>query len=181
MVMVEQEPPTIREAGRIKDARGRKVTQLDPVMMHLLRRHDVIPSDALREIAKQVGIGMTQVNRALFWASLVGVTSVFITVPISITGFVRGWIDSFSLILSLLLPNSIWICVFIFWVRTRNVRQQRIGTVMLKHLRCPHCGYDLRSLPTDPADGLTVCPECGCAWRLDSAEGTQAGNCDDRK
>jgi transcription initiation factor TFIIIB Brf1 subunit/transcription initiation factor TFIIB len=37
---------------------------------------------------------------------------------------------------------------------------------MLKHLRCPHCGYDLRGLAADPEDGATVCPECGCAWRL---------------
>ena len=41
------------------------------------------------------------------------------------------------------------------------------NNVMLQHLRCPHCGYDLRLLPTDPKDGASVCPECGCAWRLE--------------
>ena len=42
---------------------------------------------------------------------------------------------------------------------------------MLKHLRCPHCGYDIRGLPTAPEDVATECPECGCAWRLeDEAE-----------
>ena len=142
------------------------MTQLDPVMMHLLRRHGVIPPKVLREIAKQVGIGMTQVNRALFWVSLAGVASVGITAPIAITGFVRGWLDSFSLVLSLLLPNSIWIVLFVFWVRTRNVRRQRIAPVMLENLRCPHCGYDLRLLPMDPNDAVTVCPECGSAWKL---------------
>jgi transcription initiation factor TFIIIB Brf1 subunit/transcription initiation factor TFIIB len=39
---------------------------------------------------------------------------------------------------------------------------------MLKHRRCPHCGYDIRGLPVDPQDGATVCPECGCAWELPS-------------
>jgi hypothetical protein len=40
---------------------------------------------------------------------------------------------------------------------------------MLKFRRCPHCGYDLRLLPADPADSATVCPECGCAWLIDDA------------
>ena len=42
----------------------------------------------------------------------------------------------------------------------------RVVSVMLKHLRCPHCGYDIRGLHVDPQDGCTVCPECGCAWEL---------------
>ena len=160
-------------AGRIKDARGRKVTQVDPVAMHLLRRYDVIEADVLGKIAKQIGTGITQANRALFWVSLVGVASVGITVPITITGFVGGWMDSFSLVLSLLLPNSIWVCVFVLWVRARKVRHKRIGSIMLKHLRCPHCGYDIRGLPVDSQDDATVCPECGCAWVL---EGVAADN-----
>jgi hypothetical protein len=93
---------------------------------------------------------------------------VAIIVPISIIGFIRGWMDTFSLVLSLLFPNTIWICLFVLWVRTRSVRRQRIGTVMLGHLRCPHCGYDLRFLRPDPIDGATVCPECGSAWKLDT-------------
>ena len=36
----------------------------------------------------------------------------------------------------------------------------------IEHLRCPYCGYDIRGLPVDPSDGATVCPECGCAWRV---------------
>jgi hypothetical protein len=30
---------------------------------------------------------------------------------------------------------------------------------------CPSCGYDLAGLEAG-ADGCTVCPECGAAWRL---------------
>ncbi len=43
----------------------------------------------------------------------------------------------------------------------------RVASVMLEHRHCPHCGYDIRELPTDSSDGATVCPECGCAWMLD--------------
>ena len=53
----------------------------------------------------------------------------------------------------------------------RHVRFRRISKVMLRYLRCPHCGYDPRLLPTSPVDGATVCPECGCAWNLDRNSG----------
>jgi hypothetical protein len=50
---------------------------------------------------------------------------------------------------------------------------------MLKHRRCPHCGYDLRLLPIDSNDGATVCPECGCAWSLDGGDVREATATDD--
>jgi hypothetical protein len=53
-----------------------------------------------------------------------------------------------------------------FWRSGRRARAKRVCAIMLEHLRCPHCGYDIRGLPADPADGATVCPECGCAWKL---------------
>jgi hypothetical protein len=49
----------------------------------------------------------------------------------------------------------------------------RVASVMLEHRRCPHCGYDLHGLGIDEADGCTVCPECGCAWRLDIHKDTK--------
>jgi hypothetical protein len=52
------------------------------------------------------------------------------------------------------------------WMAATTVRARRTCSVMLRHLRCPHCGYDLRGLPRTAADGVTVCPECGCAWML---------------
>ena len=55
-----------------------------------------------------------------------------------------------------------------FWRGARAVRPKRVRAVMLRHRRCPHCGYDLRMLPTDPTDEVTICPECGCAWRLEA-------------
>lgn len=57
----------------------------------------------------------------------------------------------------------------------------RVVKVMLEYRHCPHCGYDIRGLPTDPIDGATVCPECGCAWRLEVANIPQSEGCDDRR
>ena len=56
--------------------------------------------------------------------------------------------------------------LYLYLRSARRARFRRVCDVMLKHLRCPHCGYDLRLLPVDPADSATVCPECGCGGQL---------------
>jgi hypothetical protein len=56
---------------------------------------------------------------------------------------------------------------FKFWQSGRRARAKHVCEIMLRHLRCPHCGYDIRGLLTDPNDGATICPECGCAWKLE--------------
>ena len=61
--MAADETNQSQPAGRIMDARGRSVTQLDPVAMHLLRRPGIVPPDVLREIAQDVGIGLTKAHR----------------------------------------------------------------------------------------------------------------------
>ena len=62
--MSEAESSASRQAGRIKDARGRSVTQLDPVAMYLLGQHEVIEADVLRAIAHQKGVRITGKERA---------------------------------------------------------------------------------------------------------------------
>lgn len=34
---------------------------------------------------------------------------------------------------------------------------------------CPKCGYCIQGLPVQ-SDGLTICPECGAAWRVGETE-----------
>ena len=43
--------------------------------------------------------------------------------------------------------------------------------------RCPSCGYDLTGLVSDAtvANGCTICPECGAAWRLKREEDSSLG------
>ena len=55
-------------SARIADARGRRVTQLDPVAMHLLRRHDVIDAGTLRAIAEEIGPATSRATIRWFWA-----------------------------------------------------------------------------------------------------------------
>ncbi|MEW6251597.1 MAG: hypothetical protein AB1716_13195, partial [Planctomycetota bacterium] len=63
--------------------------------------------------------------------------------------------------------SLLWFCSvpWIIWFALKRKRFGAVAAAILKHRRCPHCGYDLRLLPVDPTDGATVCPECGCAWR----------------
>jgi hypothetical protein len=57
-----------------------------------------------------------------------------------------------------------------FWQSGRRARAKTVVAAMLEHRRCPHCGYDIRGLPADLKDRATICPECGCAWRLEPGE-----------
>jgi hypothetical protein len=165
--MNESESPTVQQAGWIVDARGRRVSQLDPVMMHLLHRPGIIPSDVLREIAQQIGLGITRATRSAFWASIVGLACLGIALAICMTRLAGGSISTGRFFRNLVPYTGVLCGLFTCWISLRNARHQKIGSVMLQHRRCPHCGYDVRLLPADPADNATVCPECGCAWRLE--------------
>lgn len=56
------------------------------------------------------------------------------------------------------------------WIDRRHPHRpgalDRAQTAFRLQSRCPACLHDLMHVPADPADGCTVCPECGGAWRL---------------
>jgi hypothetical protein len=163
--MADQGLSTTRQAGRFKDARGKPVTLLDPYLLHKLRRHDVIPAAPLAEIARDIGSGWARAGRLIFtfvWPVVLACLAV---------AHVFKWGGGFTVHPRELRLWLVLLACFVFnfvlvWFFSRSGRLERVCKVMLKHLRCPHCGYDLRLLPSDPADGATVCPECGCAWKL---------------
>jgi hypothetical protein len=164
---------TTWEAGRIKDARGRAVTQLDPVMMHLKRRHGAIPAEPLAQIARRVGIGMTRGNQVALWAGVICTVCVGIALGIGIVKLTHGTMGAGRFARSLIPLSGIWLPLYAFWMGTRGVRFRRITGAMLQHRRCPHCGYDLRGLQPAADDGATVCPECGSAWTLPAGGGAE--------
>ena len=169
--MAEGDPRSSSHRGRIQDARGRRVTQLDPVTMRLLRQHDVIPAQTLRKLAEEIGVGWPWLVRLTFLVMLA-----FLIILLVATGVHLGRdvvlgsarFSAFAETLSYLIPPLIGLLMI--WFVSARVRFTRICKIILKYRHCPHCGYDLRLLPTDPEDGATVCPECGCAWRLDSRQ-----------
>jgi hypothetical protein len=125
----------------------------------------VIDADTLQAIASERSIRIGVGERV---ALIVGICCALLVVGLfthaSITGDIRD--APLAKSAGLVYLGSI---PWIIWYVIKRRRFGRVAGVMLRHLRCPHCGYNMRDLPADPGDGATVCPECGCAWRLGSA------------
>jgi hypothetical protein len=174
--MAEKEVRRPQRTRHLKDARGRRVTQLDPVSMRLVRQHDVIPAETLRKLAAEVGVGWPTLVKLTFFVMLVFLVVCLLVILVWLARDLvsRGTgLDAFANRLSVLIPPLA--ALLMIWFVSARVRFKRIRSIFLKYNRCPHCGYDLRLLPTDPADGATICPECGCAWQLaHSAAGDHA-------
>ncbi|MGD2107987.1 MAG: hypothetical protein PVI86_01220, partial [Phycisphaerae bacterium] len=157
----------------IRDARGRKLRPLDPIALHLLRRHDVIDAEVLRAIAQDPGLKIKGKERAAFAVGLLG--------ALTVIGLFGTAVYTGDLVGAPLAKTAglFWLCSipWIIWYAVKRSRLGKIAAAMLKYQRCPGCGYDLRMLPAAPVDGATVCPECGCAWTLDTDPGAR-GRCD---
>lgn len=168
-VMAEKETSTRSRVGHVKDARGKNVTLIDPFLMHKLNQRDTIPADSLGRIARDIGSGWAKQGVWIFsyvWsvAFVLMIAAHFIKWGGGLAFHPRE-LRLWLVLLALFVVN----CVIV-WFISRHARLQRVCRILLEYLRCPHCGYDLRLLPTDPEDGATVCPECGCTWKLDEAQ-----------
>lgn len=160
--MVTKCATSARLAGTIADARGRRVTPVDPIALYLLHQPGVVDADTLRSIVNEPGIRVTVGQRIALAAGLIGATLVIALFTFEfLTGGLRDAVTAKS-------AGLMYLCSlpWIVWYGIKRRRFGHIAVTMLRHCRCPHCGYDLRKLPVDDADGATVCPECGCAWRL---------------
>ncbi len=155
------------KSGRIKDARGHWVTQLDPVRAHLLHQTTVIPTNTLRTIADDLLPGarrqrLIQVSSVVFgFLFVIGGNVVYFRYFSSWKGLDPVNLSIYALQILVLLAGPV---IAIRMARTQYL--DRVAATMLSHLRCPHCGYDIHSLPPSSDDGATVCPECGCAWAV---------------
>jgi hypothetical protein len=171
MAELAREEP--QRAGHVRDARGRSVRPLDPTAMRLVRRGEGIPADLLKEMSGRIGMRMTwreswlvgppRVTRCVMFGQVV-LVGVLVTVgPLAI---IRrpdfGSVTSYLFILCATVFS-----LYALRTAARRTFARRAADVMLEYVRCPYCGYNLRLLRADPLDGATVCPECGCAWRLD--------------
>jgi hypothetical protein len=163
--MDDRDRSTTERAGPIRDARGRSATLVDPFVMHKLRRYDIIPEEALTGIAREIGSGWAKQGVWIF--SYVWSAALVILVIAHFLKWGGGLpTNPRELRLWIVLLLLFAVNIVIVWFIARSGRRARVCRIMLRHCRCPHCGYDLRMLPTDPTDGATVCPECGCAWML---------------
>ena len=159
---------SIRRTGHIRDARGQIVQQIDPVKLHLLNQRSVIPAETLRSMTDQIMPGARRQRLiqvlcvALSLLVVIGGTIIYFSIFSTWRGLDRVSTSIYVLQFAVILSGPL-----LAFRMARAKYASRVAAVMLAQRHCPHCGYDLRALPTDPADGTTVCPECGCAWRLD--------------
>ena len=162
MIKDKASKPTHR--SYVRDARGRRVKQLDPVALRLSRRNDVIEAGVLRAITLEKSARMPWFKWAVLLLSIILFLGVIGIVSLDLF---KGRLPTTRHRGQLALMSYCLVWPYIIWWHARRQRFARTASAMLKYLRCPHCGYDLRMLPVDPDDGATVCPECGCAWKLD--------------
>lgn len=161
---MEESPGTLRT----KDDRGRGVSMIDPYVLHLLRRFDSIPAEPLAEVARDLGSGLRKIAKICLVLGILGAVPGVISFAAHFVKVIQSSAPVFPLPWWLPLAN-LWVVPFVIWIGARQVRSGRIRAVMLRHHRCPHCGYDLRLLLPDTDDHATTCPECGCAWRLEDS------------
>lgn len=160
---------TPQSVGRTRDARGRVVKLLDPLPLFALRHHDVVDAEALERIVEELEPGARR-RRVFVILSLglVAIVLIGVAVGVAIEGR-AAWGDLVSAVTNPGLFAAIVGGVIAPWIAAREARLRRVRGVMLRHRCCPHCGYGLEGVPAD-SDAATVCPECGCAWRLDDGE-----------
>lgn len=153
--------------GRTRDDRGRFVKMIDPIPPYMRRRYDVIDAEALERIAQALEPGVRMRRRLSFLPFLNPVA----TLALIIAGFaIADSLAAADIIGSLANPGVLVAIVgglLVPGIITRQERLTRVRSVMLRHRRCPHCGYGLDGLPVCADDGATVCPECACAWTLE--------------
>jgi hypothetical protein len=128
----------------------------------------VIEADVLQAIMHEKGVRVTKKERVSLAVGIGGVLIIggFFIRSLIVESFAAATYARTSALIYFVLV------LWVFWVGMKRSRSGKVAAAMLKYARCPHCGYDLRLLPTDPVDGATVCPECGCAWKLPDAETT---------
>jgi hypothetical protein len=121
--------------GRVEDARAHVVSQLDPVMMHVLHRHGGIPADRLAAVAREVGVGLTRANRLLLWPSVVGLVCLSIAIAIVVIRYARGTIQPMTAIRSLGPFIAVMVTFNGSWIATKQARLHRAMDVMPRHRR----------------------------------------------
>jgi hypothetical protein len=164
--MAGQPSSEAQRSFRVTDSHGRRVPMLDPYALHLLRLHDIIPAEPLALMAREIGSGLDpKMRRILIILGVTGAFSAVIFVIFCIDMLIHQQYWRLLGRVPLLL-SQVWIWSLIFWLYAKRIRYKRIQAVMLKYRHCPHCGYDIHDLPTNSADGSTMCPECGCTWLL---------------
>jgi hypothetical protein len=148
---------------------------INPMRLQMLHQDDIIDRRTLDRMMDELEPGLSRRLRIALLAAGFGV--VLLGVLIVALWFFNssgrsGMSQAFTR------NPGMWIGVLagaiVPWLAVRKKHHHRLPGLLLKHRRCPHCGYDLSGLLEDGNDGATTCPECACAWRLTDAANAAA-------
>ncbi len=165
------------------DARGKSVSMIDPINQSMVRRSSEIDGASLDRMAEEITPGA---RRRLCLVTLILGSAALVTLGLmALNSRTAGTLNWTELADNLADPAYFSIGAYLMFVlpwtilAEKRKRKHKTFAVLLKHRRCPHCGYSLQGLAVDPVDGATVCPECACAWKLDDPliERMCAGSC----
>ncbi len=163
--------------GRVRDARGRVVGQMDPVKIDLLGQASLIPAETLRAMVAEL-LPKARRQRAISIGIAVFTLAFVVGGHFIYFRFFSTWMgfDLVGTTIHLVQLGVILLGLCVTFRMARAEYRDRVTDVMLQYRHCPYCGYCLRGLPVEAEDGATVCPECGCAWSVSFAMDT-LGRC----
>ena len=145
----------------VKDARGRRVQLFaNLVPGSVMRKRLGITHSEIRTLRRSLRGSRALGAVAGFFLMYFGFGWILMLIMISISGG-TDYFDSY---------RSLWLVVTglaasaMYWWGLGSSRS-RLRVAMQSLSRCASCGYSLKGIHAD-ADGCTVCPECGAAWRL---------------
>lgn len=164
------------------DALGRPVRLVDPAIDWLRGTTERIDQESSDRIMRElVGVHRTY-RRSLLWgvAFVIGLFLV-VAAAIGIDIAIEGRSALSDLLSSLLFTGPAVVATFVAGIVVPAVRARRrrlcgVRDVMLRNARCPQCVYPIGGILQDAKTGLVTCPECGAAWRIESARIDQRGS-----
>jgi len=155
-----------RKLTHIRDANGKRVTQLDPLELKLLHKYDIIDRDALTKILEEIGPSLDKPSRrslpVLYFVVIVtGIMLIVRAIDAIVSNDLSIFLHRKSAFIGIM-----WLVILVFWYTAKESRFGKVRQAILNHHRCPHCGYNLRDLEPDPTTNHTTCPECDAAWSI---------------
>ncbi len=148
----------------VEDARGvERVIQAMVPGLSARTDAETVPRDALTRIRRRVRAGRFGVQTARDQMMRPQVVGSVAGSAVLILLLVKQLPEPYGVLVAL---AAAALAVLLTWRGVRSSAPDLVKDAFLVERRCPACGYDLSTIKPDGADGCSVCPECGGAWRF---------------
>lgn len=141
------------------------VADIQMIISKLIPELERFPTNKARRRALSVAIGVLGTHW-LYGVAVAGIVAASVVTQFSLPrlGIPMAWRGMVRWLVVAATVIAFWVLLLSFKKTIRRTLWRALADRGIPC--CTSCGYDLRLLPTQPEDGTTVCPECGCAWEL---------------